>query len=76
MGSEAATTLGSQKIMRRGAPGGGYPPAAAAVPLLTGEQERILLEHLPIVRFLARRIHERLPQHVDIEDMVSAGEWD
>ena len=51
-------------------------PAAAAVPLLTGEQERILLEHLPIVRFLARRIHERLPQHVDIEDMVSAGEWD
>jgi RNA polymerase sigma factor for flagellar operon FliA len=42
-------------------------------PVLTGEQERVLLEHLPIVRFLARRIHERLPQHVDIEDMVSAG---
>src|SRR6202021_1735304 len=38
-----------------------------------GEQERVLLEHLPIVRFLARRIHERLPQHVDIEDLVSAG---
>ena len=33
----------------------------------------MLLEHLPIVRFLARRIHERLPQHVDIEDLVSAG---
>ncbi len=32
-----------------------------------------MLEHLPIVRFLARRIHERLPQHVDIEDLVSAG---
>ena len=31
------------------------------------------MEHLPIVRFLARRIHERLPQHVDIEDLVSAG---
>jgi RNA polymerase sigma factor for flagellar operon FliA len=41
--------------------------------MLTGEQERALLEHLPIVRFLARRIHERLPQHVDIEDLVSAG---
>jgi RNA polymerase sigma factor FliA len=40
---------------------------------LSGEQERFLLEHLPIVRFLARRIHERLPQHVDIEDLVSAG---
>jgi RNA polymerase sigma factor for flagellar operon FliA len=41
--------------------------------VLSGEQERVLLEHLPIVRFLARRIHERLPQHVDIEDLVSAG---
>jgi RNA polymerase sigma factor for flagellar operon FliA len=43
------------------------------MPALSAEQERILLEHLPIVRFLARRIHERLPQHVDIEDLVSAG---
>jgi len=40
---------------------------------MTLEQERVLLEHLPVVRFLARRIHERLPQHVDIEDLVSAG---
>ena len=49
------------------------PPRAAGAMRLTGEQERVLLEHLPIVRFLARRIHERLPQHVDIEDLVSAG---
>jgi len=34
--------------------------AGAAQPALTTEQERVLLEHLPIVRFLARRIHERL----------------
>ena len=40
---------------------------------MTPEQESLLLEHLPIVRFLARRIHERLPQHVDMEDLVSAG---
>ena len=53
--------------------GDGYPPGGAELPVLTGEQERVLLEHLPIVRFLARRIHERLPQHVDIEDLVSAG---
>jgi len=50
----------------------GYPPGASTG-ALSGEQERLLLEHLPIVRFLARRIHERLPQHVDIEDLVSAG---
>jgi RNA polymerase sigma factor for flagellar operon FliA len=73
MGIETAATAGNQKRFGRGAAGGGYPPPAAAVPVLTVEQERVLLEHLPIVRFLARRIHERLPQHVDIEDLVSAG---
>ena len=52
-------------------PGDGYPPATGGS--LTAEQENILLEHLPIVRYLARRIHERLPQHVDMEDLVSAG---
>ena len=51
----------------------GYPPAVAGDGGMTAEQERVLLEHLPVVRFLARRIHERLPQHVDIEDLVSAG---
>ncbi len=69
---EAATARESRP-MRRGAMQTGYPPQAAAEPALTAEQERVLVEHLPIVRFLARRIHERLPQHVDIEDLVSAG---
>jgi RNA polymerase sigma factor FliA len=41
--------------------------------LLTAEQELRMVEHLPIVRFIARRIHERLPQHVPIEDLYSAG---
>lgn len=49
----------------------GYRPAGPAE--LTAEQERMMIEHLPVVRFLARRIHERLPQHVEIEDLVSAG---
>ncbi len=48
--------------------------AAANLPAALGsERENVLLEHLPIVRYLARRIHERLPQHVDLEDLVSAG---
>jgi RNA polymerase sigma factor for flagellar operon FliA len=47
----------------------GLPPAD----LLTAEQEQLMIEHLPIVRFIARRIHERLPQHVPIEDLYSAG---
>jgi len=53
--------------------GEGYPPAAFGGQMSSSEQESLLLEHLPIVRFLARRIHERLPQHVDLEDLISAG---
>jgi RNA polymerase sigma factor for flagellar operon FliA len=73
MALEGAVTAGNQKSSHRVAAAGGYPPAATGAPILNSEQERVLLEHLPIVRFLARRIHERLPQHVDIEDLVSAG---
>ena len=70
MGSDSVGAVGSKRGLGRN---DGYPPAAAGAQVLSGEQERVLLEHLPIVRFLARRIHERLPQHVDIEDLVSAG---
>ncbi len=73
MGIEAAQGAKSPAMPRRSAQGDGYPPGGAELPVLTGEQERVLLDHLPIVRFLARRIHERLPQHVEIEDLVSAG---
>jgi RNA polymerase sigma factor for flagellar operon FliA len=37
------------------------------------ERERLLLEQLPQVRYIARRIHERLPRHVPLEDLVHAG---
>jgi len=37
------------------------------------ERERLILEHLPQVRLIARRIHERLPDNVSLEDLVSAG---
>jgi len=68
-----ATATREPKGTRRPNVGSGYPPPTGTGEGLTSEQERVLLEHLPIVRFLARRIHERLPQHVDIEDLVSAG---
>jgi RNA polymerase sigma factor for flagellar operon FliA len=46
----------------------------AALPMLAErERERMMLEQMPTVRWIARRIHERLPQHVDLEDLVSAG---
>src|SRR5512144_1601028 len=48
------------------------------VPCLTTEQtsaerERLILDHLPQVRLIARRIHERLPGSVGLEDLVSTG---
>jgi len=37
------------------------------------ERERVLMEQLPQVKYIARRIHERLPRHVPLEDLVHAG---
>lgn len=39
----------------------------------TEERERVILEHLPQVRLIARRIHERLPENVSLEDLISTG---
>jgi len=37
------------------------------------EREKLILEHLPQVRLIARRIHERLPGSVNLEDLISTG---
>jgi len=37
------------------------------------DQERLLLEQLPQVRYIARRIHDRLPAHIPYDDLVQAG---
>ena len=37
------------------------------------ERERLILDHLPQVRLIARRIHERLPESVNLEDLISTG---
>jgi RNA polymerase sigma factor for flagellar operon FliA len=37
------------------------------------ERGRLILEHLPQVRLIARRIQERLPENVSLEDLVSTG---
>jgi RNA polymerase sigma factor for flagellar operon FliA len=45
-----------------------------APPALDEEtRNRILMEQMPQVRYIARHIHDRLPQHVPIEDLVHAG---
>jgi RNA polymerase sigma factor for flagellar operon FliA len=39
----------------------------------TEERERLLLEHLPQVKYIARRIHDRLPAQVPLDDLIHAG---
>ena len=36
-------------------------------------RDRVVLEHLPLVRAIAVRVHENLPVHVDLDDLVHAG---
>jgi RNA polymerase sigma factor for flagellar operon FliA len=36
-------------------------------------REELILEHLPQVRLIARRIHERLPESITLDDLVSTG---
>lgn len=48
-------------------------PYQVATESRADERERLILEHLPQVRLIARRIHERLPDSVSLDDLVSTG---
>jgi RNA polymerase sigma factor for flagellar operon FliA len=56
-------------------------PAAAASPATIAanqaarlaRRDRVVLEHLPLVKAIAIRVHENLPVHVDLDDLVHAG---
>lgn len=37
------------------------------------KRDNVVLEHLPLVRAIALRVHENLPVHVDVDDLVHAG---
>ncbi len=67
------TMLGVAEIAPPPAADYGAMSMTIAAPVSAAERDRLLVEHLPTVRFIARRIHERLPQHVEMDDLVSAG---
>src|SRR3984893_16168443 len=48
-------------------------PYRAISPVMAEERERLIMEHLPPVRLIARRIHERLPESVSLDDLISTG---
>src|SRR5437588_7764789 len=37
------------------------------------DRDQIVLEHLPLVKAIAIRVHESLPVHVDLDDLIHAG---
>ncbi len=39
----------------------------------TSRRDRVILDHLPLVKAIAVRVHENLPVHVDLDDLVHAG---
>ena len=61
----------TQMEMTRPAP----PPVRGcqAAPIGAEKREQLILEHLPQVRLIARRIHDRLPESVSLDDLVSTG---
>jgi len=46
---------------------------AMAQSMKTTKRDRVVLEHLPLVKAIAVRVHENLPVHVDLDDLVHAG---
>ena len=48
-------------------------PYRNQAPMASEVREQLILEHLPQVRLIARRIHERLPESVSLDDLVSTG---
>jgi RNA polymerase sigma factor for flagellar operon FliA len=43
------------------------------LPMDSVERERLILEHLPLVRYIAKRVHSRVPPNVLLDDLINAG---
>ena len=50
-----------------------HPRAAVSPAAKQDRRDRVVLEHLPLVKAIAVRVHENLPVHVDLDDLVHAG---
>ena len=49
------------------------PPKPLSQASMNARRDRVVLEHLALVRAIAVRVHENLPVHVDLDDLVHAG---
>lgn len=44
-----------------------------AAPLTQADRDSLILEHMTQVRLIARRIHERVPGNISLDDLISTG---
>src|SRR5262245_15726475 len=50
-----------------------YYAAYEATVVQNAGREQLILEHLPQIKYIAQRIAAKLPPHVEINDLISAG---
>ena len=46
---------------------------ASQMPMDAVERERLILEHLPLVRYIAKRVHRRIPSTIMLDDLIHSG---
>jgi RNA polymerase sigma factor for flagellar operon FliA len=68
--SDGGHARGSQRIPAKAAEDQTAGRAEAA---RRAARDRTVLEHLPLVKAIAIRVHENLPVHVDLDDLIDAG---
>ncbi len=73
MGTGSAVEAIGRKPKKERGGGAGRGKGSGADETLREIRDRIVLEHLPLVKAIAIRVHETLPVHVDLDDLIDAG---
>src|SRR5438093_3643716 len=63
----------SREAMPPVAQAGSVPARKKSKTVAKSLRDRIVLDHLPLVKAIAVRVHENLPVHVDLDDLIHAG---
>jgi RNA polymerase sigma factor for flagellar operon FliA len=70
---EMPSMVGTAKVVVRATSKKSVKGTGAAQSAKLSRRDRVVMEHLPLVKAIAVRVHESLPVHVDLDDLVHAG---
>ncbi|MFM2124585.1 MAG: hypothetical protein RL328_1036 [Acidobacteriota bacterium] len=71
--AQSATSIHSVPETEAPAPKAAKLAKAEREQALRDRRDQVVLEHLPLVKAIAVRVHENLPVHVEVDDLVHAG---